>query len=319
MLLCSQNVSLTSYAEYSGISPNSLKDVDTLIEQIQVRILSLIDDTDIIVGHSLENDLRALRLVHTKIIDTSVIFRGINGRKFSLKHLSTVLLQRKIQQGCGSYGHCSAEDAEAALVLALRRARRGDSFRLKENPKQSNILSTFQRVNRGDSKQSVGETFAERNDGSCVCIGPNGWIMKYAGRSDGAHHMLSCESIINSMAMAVPSWLSSEQSSKRAGFLWANLCCEDRSTNGKFLDEKKRLDDIMKAIVDRVPHHTPILLIFQHNYQKALALTQQRKAARNPKTTCNWTTQQDEEWKQCIEQCRNCEAIWIGSAGPSSC
>ncbi len=56
----------------------------------------MIDENDIRVGHSLENDLRALRIVHGKIIDTAVLFRGRNGRKFSLKHLYSVLLQRKI-------------------------------------------------------------------------------------------------------------------------------------------------------------------------------------------------------------------------------
>ncbi|KAL7529367.1 hypothetical protein ACHAXR_002925, partial [Thalassiosira sp. AJA248-18] len=104
--------------EYSGITPKMLHDQElgTRIEHIQVCLLSMIHENDIIVGHSVENDLRALRLVHKNVIDTSVIFRGINGRKFSLRHLSNVLLQKKIQQGCGSSGHCSTEDAEAALL-----------------------------------------------------------------------------------------------------------------------------------------------------------------------------------------------------------
>lgn len=29
-----------------------------------------------------ENDLRAMRLVHDRVVDTSVLFRGNNGRKF---------------------------------------------------------------------------------------------------------------------------------------------------------------------------------------------------------------------------------------------
>lgn len=306
--------------EYSGITPKVLQDVDTRIEHIQLRLLSLIDENDILVGHSLDNDLRALRLVHNKVVDTSVVFRGFNGRKFSLRHLSNVLLQKKIQQGCGSSGHCSTEDAEASLVLALRRARRGSSFGLKENSKRQNILNVFQKVNRAARDQSRdSESFAERNDGSCVCIGPNDWISKYA--SDGAQHVLSCDSIMNSMSMAVPSWLSSDKSFKRAGFMWANLRCEDGSTDGKdgWKNEVNKLDEIMKALVDRVPYHIPILLLFQHNYKKASALTLQRKAALNPKAACDWTSIQEEDWKQSMEQSRNGEAIWIGSACPSVC
>ena len=96
-----------------------LLNVNTRIVVIQLFLLSIIHEDDIIVAHSGENDLKALRLVHNNIVDTSVIFRGDNGRKYSLKHLSNVLLQKQIQSS--SAGHCSKEDAEAALVLALRR------------------------------------------------------------------------------------------------------------------------------------------------------------------------------------------------------
>lgn len=237
------------FVEYSGITPKMLQDVETRIEHIQVRLLSIIDENDILIGHSLENDLRALRLVHTKVIDTSVVFRGSNGRKLGLRHLANVLLQKKIQQGCGSSGHCSTEDASAALILALRRARRGDSFRMRENSRRENILGVFQTINRASknkqSKDDGESSFAERNDGPCVCIGPNDdWITKYAQSADGAHHVLSCDSIMNSMSMAVPSWLSSDKSSKRAGFLWANLRCEAKTSNARG-NEVKKIDELL--------------------------------------------------------------------------
>ena len=222
-----------------------LQDVETRIEDIQVRLLSMIDEQDILVGHSLENDLRALRLVHDKVIDTSVIFRGANGRKFSLKHLSNVLLHKKIQDG--THGHCSSEDAKAALVLAVRRARHGELFRLKESSKRQNILGVFQKINRAADKREDASTFAERNDGACVCIGDNDWITNYAQSAEGSHHVLSCDTILNTMSMAVPSWLSSSSSKKRAGLLWANLRCEDLSAKGKgqWKSEVKKLDELV--------------------------------------------------------------------------
>jgi hypothetical protein len=219
-----------------------LQDVETRIEDIQVRLLSMLDEQDILVGHSLENDLHALRLVHDKVIDTSVIFRGMNGRKFSLKHLSNVLLHKKIQ--AGSHGHCSSEDAQAALVLALRRARHGDSFRLKESSKRQNIIGVFQKLTAYQRKDA--NTFAERNDGACVCIGDNDWIKDYVQSAEGAHHVLSCDTILNTMSMAAPSWLSSSSSTKRAGLLWAKLRCEE-SANGKgqWKSEEKKLDELV--------------------------------------------------------------------------
>ncbi len=70
-------------SEFSGVTPAMIEDVATRIEEIQIKLLSLIHENDIIVGHSLENDLKALRLVHNRIVDTSVVFRGSNGRKYS--------------------------------------------------------------------------------------------------------------------------------------------------------------------------------------------------------------------------------------------
>lgn len=318
-----------------------LKEVDARIEHVQLCLLSLIDADDILVGHSLENDLRALRFVHTKVVDTSVLFRASTGRKFGLRHLSNVLLRRKIQRGTS--GHCSTEDAEAALALALRRARRGESFALKEGSQRRRIPILFQKAHRATTG---GSSFAERSEGSCVCMGPDDWISKYA--SGGTHHVLSCESITSSMSMAVPSWLSSDKSSRRAGLLWANLRCEG-SKDGKGWRESEinKLDEMVvsratgcppclcpclpsswahsnarfrplrpqKALVDRVPSHTPILLMFQRNFKRAWALTQQRKAANNPKSACGWTSAQEEQWKDALEQSRHCEAVWIGSAG----
>lgn len=298
--------------DFSGITPKMLLDVNKRIESVQLLLLSLIHAEDVIIGHSAENDLKALRIVHSNIVDTSVVFRGDTGRKFSLKHLSNVLLQRQIQRS-GSSGHCSREDAEASLILALRRAKHGSSFRLKESARHQNVLDIFQKAKGGDqtdSNTSGESSFAQRNERSSVCIGPNDWL---TGRSvgHGSQHLLSCESIVSSMSMAVPSWLASKKPS-RAGVLWANLICEG-SRDG-FKSELKKQDEIIDSLVTNVSNDTPILVIFQRNYSKTNDLTRQRKAATNPKATCVWSESQEEEWKQYMSSCRNCEALWIGSS-----
>lgn len=83
--------------------------------------------------------------------------------------------------------------------------------------------------------------------------GDNDWIAKYAQSADGAHHVLNCDSIMNAMSMAVPSWLSSEKSTKRAGLLWANLRCEGRIGNCKdrWKSEVSKLDDIVVSCFER--------------------------------------------------------------------
>ena len=67
---------------YSGVTAAIMNDVTTRLEQIQAAIMSIIDKNDIVVGHSLENDLRALRLVHDNVVDTAMVFQAKNGRKY---------------------------------------------------------------------------------------------------------------------------------------------------------------------------------------------------------------------------------------------
>eukprot|EP01052_Picozoa_sp_SAG31_P013213 SAG31_NODE_790_length_12082_cov_8.754319_10_plen_49_part_00 len=45
-----------------------LKDVTTTLHDAQEAVLAIIDTHCILVGHSLENDLRALKLVHGRVI-----------------------------------------------------------------------------------------------------------------------------------------------------------------------------------------------------------------------------------------------------------
>ena len=55
----------------------------------------------ILIGHGLENDLRALKLVHTTVIDTSIVFPHYFGLPYrrSLKSLVKSYLKRDIQVG----------------------------------------------------------------------------------------------------------------------------------------------------------------------------------------------------------------------------
>ncbi|KHJ76955.1 hypothetical protein OESDEN_23425 [Oesophagostomum dentatum] len=82
----------------------------------------MINSETILIGHALENDLKALRIVHDNIIDTSVLFSrsSAEGRRFkrSLKSLAREKLDMEIQSEAG--GHDSGEDAWAAMRLVLR-------------------------------------------------------------------------------------------------------------------------------------------------------------------------------------------------------
>ncbi|KAJ0291052.1 hypothetical protein CBS470a_003591 [Colletotrichum nupharicola] len=88
-------------------------------------LFSLISPDTPLIGHGLENDLNAVRIVHPTLIDTVLLFPHKYGLPYrqGLKMLMENLLNRKIQvETAGKVqGHDSAEDARAA----------GDLVRLK--------------------------------------------------------------------------------------------------------------------------------------------------------------------------------------------
>lgn len=57
--------------QYSGIREETLAGVTTTLGDIQQQLLQTIDQDTILVGHSLECDLKALRIAHPNVIDTS--------------------------------------------------------------------------------------------------------------------------------------------------------------------------------------------------------------------------------------------------------
>ncbi|TRY71097.1 hypothetical protein TCAL_06530 [Tigriopus californicus] len=93
-------------------SPKSLK-------QVQTDLLELFNSETILVGHALENDLRALKLFHTKICDTSSVFPHEFGLPYrtSLRLLAKQKLHIRIQED--ESGHDSYEDARISMDLIL--------------------------------------------------------------------------------------------------------------------------------------------------------------------------------------------------------
>lgn len=80
------------------------------------------------VGHSLENDLLALKINHSLIIDTAVLYKHSRGGtyKIALRVLTRKYLSREIQDSRN--GHDSIEDAKAAMDLAFLKIKNGKSL-----------------------------------------------------------------------------------------------------------------------------------------------------------------------------------------------
>ncbi|KAI4196862.1 MAG: hypothetical protein LQ350_006282 [Teloschistes chrysophthalmus] len=97
-----------------AVDASALKLVDSPVKARELLFELLTPDTPL-MGHALENDLNASRILHSVIVDTCLIFphpRGLPLR-FGLKMLMKKYLDRDIQMG-GAQGHDSKEDARAA-------------------------------------------------------------------------------------------------------------------------------------------------------------------------------------------------------------
>ncbi|XP_019881308.2 uncharacterized protein LOC109609123 isoform X2 [Aethina tumida] len=107
---------------FSGITAKDLKNGKCL-RDVQNDLMGFISAQTILIGHALENDLRALKIVHTRVVDTSTTFPHYHGLPYrrSLKELVSTILKRDIQ--CSSKGHSSYEDAAACMELILWRVK----------------------------------------------------------------------------------------------------------------------------------------------------------------------------------------------------
>ncbi|KAI9508949.1 Rexo1 protein [Russula earlei] len=108
---------------FSGIRPEEYTTRAVLpLESVRRALAQLISADTILIGHALDNDLRALRMVHRRVVDTAVLFPHPRGPPYrrALRDLTKEYLSRSIQAGDGSKGHSSVEDSVASLDLVKR-------------------------------------------------------------------------------------------------------------------------------------------------------------------------------------------------------
>ncbi len=111
---------------YSGLT--NFYGVIFTLKDVRQRLLDLINDETIIVGHGLENDFVALRLLHFKVIDTCILFphpsATLNRKfRFGLKKLAQSILGEAIQESAN--GHDPTQDALTCLKLVEYKLKGG--------------------------------------------------------------------------------------------------------------------------------------------------------------------------------------------------
>lgn len=108
---------------FSGITAEDMDGVTTTIRDVQAVLLSLFTEKTILIGHSLESDLVAVKIIHDTVVDTAVVFPHRLGPPYkrALKTLMAEYLKKIIQDDVG--GHDSQEDAISCMELMQWRVK----------------------------------------------------------------------------------------------------------------------------------------------------------------------------------------------------
>ena len=177
---------VTDYlTQYSGITANTLQDIQLTMEQARAEVLKLVKKDTILCGHSLENDLRALNIIHKRVIDTSILFpHNAPSRKWSLKSLAQRYLRQSIQSVTSSQqkGHDSVEDARAALFLTREKVTYGIKFGI---PHPTRVVENLFEVLSKYGRKTAIVGFAPERDliQGNVTVDLTGKVEKYVGEA----------------------------------------------------------------------------------------------------------------------------------------
>ena len=108
-------------------------------EEARTELWKYIDDNTILVGHALEHDLDALRMIHPRVVDSGILSRnavGIHRIRWGLKTLCPELLNFEIRKNKGGIHDC-LEDVLATREVVLFCTQNKEAFQTWAKAKKS--------------------------------------------------------------------------------------------------------------------------------------------------------------------------------------
>jgi RNA exonuclease 1 len=203
------------FPRYSGITEAMLENVTTTLADIHKKLLELLTPRTILLGHSLNSDINALKLTHPFIIDTAILYPHVRGPPYKqgLKFLAQRYLSSSIQNK-GNEGHNSVEDANACVELLKQKCERGPLW----GSSQTNAESIFKRLGRTIRPKSSNAS----RTGAVV-----DWGDPTRGHGGQAQLAIGCQSdsdIIEGIERAVKGQAEGKDgAAEKVDFIWGRL------------------------------------------------------------------------------------------------
>ncbi|XP_008571614.1 PREDICTED: putative RNA exonuclease NEF-sp isoform X2 [Galeopterus variegatus] len=191
-----ENKILDYLTSFSGITKKILNPVTTKLRDVQRQLKGLLPPDAVLVGHSLDLDLRALKMIHPYVIDTSLLYVRKQGRRFKLKFLAKAILGKNIQQCPDRLGHDATEDARTTLELA--------QYFLKYGPKKIaelnlEALASHQELQAADQElRNTAEVVQPPNTSILECLDSMGQKLLFLTRETDSSQLSSsrnCQTI----------------------------------------------------------------------------------------------------------------------------
>ena len=187
--------------KYSGISEELLDGVTTTLADVQQKLKQLIPADAILVGQSLENDFRSLKLFHPYVIDTSLLFTNNSKYKPKLRVLAQSLLKSTIQTS--DKGHSPTEDALTCMKLVQLKLKKGCTV---VTPYGGHVTNASPSVGLFQALASRGK--------SCAFVDRHANVLDY---SQGNMHSIVAEMDTEAIRCA-------QSAIKSSDVVWVKLC-----------------------------------------------------------------------------------------------
>lgn len=179
---------------YSGVTPAMLAGARARGQALKgwqgarAELWKYMDADTILIGQSLHNDLSALRMVHTCVVDSAILTKMAVSpdcsRSWSLKTLSNVLLDLEIQTG--KHGHDCLEDTLATREVVLECNRNPQKLEAWADNERMSILEEKEKREQGKRGRE-----GKHKEDTKEKVNGNGGRLAHIGSNDQGDLLLS--------------------------------------------------------------------------------------------------------------------------------